>query len=287
MNIKSTIISSTVNKIALLDNNFLEFCLQLKRKDIQVEKIFSFYDLILIPTWVYEEISDSLLRQQFIEDLKKCSISIIQIDESQYGELVDNQELFIFEIFDKLCLTFPQIKGYMRKHILKNNQAMDMDYTYEEWINKLYSEWPIPGDTLSNGRVQKKNAGEISLLLLGFLLSSKIDENTKITILSYDNDCFSCFDTVRERLQRDKNHDLLARINYQFSFKSNDALIFELYHRQMIDKCLLAELVEKRLPRRLKYSIRHDDYSHNEVYTKIENDKFLQLVENSNLNIIF
>ena len=58
----------------------------------------------------------------------------------------------------------------------------------EEWMNRLYDEWPIHGRTLSTGRTLKKNAGEISLTILAEIFAWYHDGVDSLTIYTQDTD---------------------------------------------------------------------------------------------------
>ena len=62
----------------------------------------------------------------------------------------------------------------MNKSIIKNQPYEDTDYEFTSWINTLYDSWPLSGPevgSIGNRRIQKKNAGEISISILARILS--------------------------------------------------------------------------------------------------------------------
>ena len=54
--------------VCIIDNNFMSFLVELK-KEIDISYIFLNYDFILIPKWVYVEISDSEYRKSCLEEI--------------------------------------------------------------------------------------------------------------------------------------------------------------------------------------------------------------------------
>ena len=71
------------------------------------------------------------------------------------------------------------MKSYLRRHVEKND-PLDMD-AYSEWIKKLYEEWSVPGEVLSNGRVRKKKlykriSSEVFLLYSHYVVDKKCFE---------------------------------------------------------------------------------------------------------------
>lgn len=81
-----------------------------------------------------------------------------------------------------------RIKSYLRRFVEKSD-VLDMD-AYKDWINKLYDEWPIPGQILSSGRIKKKNAGEVSITILAEVVSWYYPETDALTIYSQDSDTY-------------------------------------------------------------------------------------------------
>ena len=57
-----------------------------------------------------------------------------------------------------------ELMRFLRRKV-KTEDLIDLP-SAEEWMNRLYDEWPVCGKTLPTGRVLKKNAGEISLTIL-------------------------------------------------------------------------------------------------------------------------
>jgi hypothetical protein len=66
----------------------------------------------------------------------------------------------------------------------------DLD-PYEEWLNIFYKEG-LDYRKLSNGRIQRKNAGEISISVLSYIISYYYSRGINtITIFSSDRDTYT------------------------------------------------------------------------------------------------
>lgn len=61
---------------------------------------------------------------------------------------------------------------------------------YEEWIVKMYHDWPMNDVCTASGRAKRKNAGEISLTILAEIFSWYYPSAEMITIYTQDRDTF-------------------------------------------------------------------------------------------------
>jgi hypothetical protein len=143
--------------IALMDTSSISFMQSLQKKEIMLDSILKDYELILIPKWVLTEIEDYEGRAKYVQKLIDDGYPIFSIAEETYSELAGYEEGNLYKIVQASASLLVSVKSYLRKNVDKND-PLDME-AYDEWIRKLYDEWPIPGETLSNGRVRKKNAG--------------------------------------------------------------------------------------------------------------------------------
>lgn len=124
-------------KVCILDNNSVEF-LTWVRGSISPEKIFSQYNIIFIPQWVWVEVCDSDNRKSYINDLKHYS-KVQIIDEVDYLTLVDYKEAELYYLFLYCCYNVSRLVSFIKKNILKNRPVEDLD-PYEEWLSVFYEE---------------------------------------------------------------------------------------------------------------------------------------------------
>lgn len=99
-NLKEYLSSKPQAKVGIIDNNFLQFCTALKENHISVIPILKQYDVIIIPSWVNVEINDSTIRSDYLQDLRDNGIYVYIIDETEYIDLANDEEL-------KLLCTVP------------------------------------------------------------------------------------------------------------------------------------------------------------------------------------
>jgi hypothetical protein len=236
-------------KVCILDNNSVEF-LTWVRKSVSPEKIFNQYDMILIPQWVWTEVCDSENRKSYINDLKHYS-KVQIIDEVDYLTLVDYKEAELYYLFLYCCYNVSRLVSFIKKNILKNRRVEDLD-PYEEWLNIFYEEG-LDQRKLSNGRIQRKNAGEISIAVLSYILSYYFSGNLDtITIFSSYRDTYEFVSKAKEMLYKDKRFK--DRINTSITFKSNDFLVYEWTRLGYIDEHNIDTFVQNyRQTRRIKF----------------------------------
>jgi hypothetical protein len=270
-------------KVCILDNNSVEF-LTWVRGSISHEKIFSQYDIIFIPQWVWVEVCDSDNRKSYINDLKHY-LKVQIIDEVDYLTLVDYKEGELYYLFLYFCYNVSRLISFIKKNILKNRPVEDLD-PYEEWLNIFYKEG-LDQRKLSNGRIQRKNAGEISISVLSYILSYYYSESIDtITIFSSDRDTYEFISKAKEMLYGDERFK--NRRNTSITFKSNDFLIYEWTRLGYINENSIDAFVDSyRQTRRIKFTRKKLDNSIEEQDKLIDNAAFLEMLKDSTIHLIF
>ena len=265
--------------IALLDTSAISFMQKLQTEGIPVDSILKDYDLILIPEWVLAEINDAEGRADYVRKLIELGYPIHSIAETEYSNISNNEEGNLYQIVLASTYQIARIKSYLRRFIEKAD-SLDME-AYKDWINRLYEEWPIPGEALSSGRVKKKNAGEISITILAEVISWYYPLTQALTIYSQDRDTYELQRKAEERLRE----IFISRTPVPVSYKSNDAILCQLWRDGKIS---LEELGNCRKDiRRISYSKEQEDHSVILVTELIDNDLFIELVQNKSVHIIF
>ena len=265
--------------IALLDTSSISFMQGLSEKGLQVEAILKDYDLILIPEWVLTEINDAPGRADYVQKLIDEEYPIYCIEEGTYTDLANGEEGNLYQIVLASTSRLARIRSYLRQYVGKAD-PLDMD-AYRDWIKKLYDEWPIPGETLSNGRIGKKNAGEVSITILAEIVSWYYPETKALTIYSQDGDTYE-FQRKAEAELRDV---FATRTPVPVSYKSNDAILCQLVRNGNINIDNLGDY--RKDVRKITYSKEQDDYSIVLVTELVDNALFAQLVDDETVHIIF
>ena len=251
----------------------------LSEKGLQVEAILKDYDLILIPEWVLTEINDAPGRADYVQKLIDEEYPIYCIEEGTYTDLANGEEGNLYQIVLASTSRLARIRSYLRQYVGKAD-PLDMD-AYRDWIKKLYDEWPIPGETLSNGRIRKKNAGEVSITILAEIVSWYYPETKALTIYSQDGDTYE-FQRKAEAELRDV---FATRTPVPVSYKSNDAILCQLVRNGNINIDNLGDY--RKDVRKITYSKEQDDHSIVLVTELVDNALFAQLVDDETVHIIF
>ena len=265
--------------IALLDTSSISFMQGLSEKGLQVEAILKDYDLILIPEWVLTEINDATGRADYVQKLIDEEYTIYCIEEGTYTDLANGEEGNLYQTVLASTSRLARIRSYLRQYVGKAD-PLDMD-AYRDWIKKLYDEWPIPGETLSNGRIRKKNAGEVSITILAEIVSWYYPETKALTIYSQDGDTYE-FQRKAEAELRDV---FATRTPVPVSYKSNDAILCQLVRNGNINIDNLGDY--RKDVRKITYSKEQDDHSIVLVTELVDNALFAQLVDDETVHIIF
>jgi len=271
--------------ICILDNNTIDFLIKIK-EIISADKIFGRYNLILIPGWVEEEINDSEYRKEYVCELsERYKLNTLHIKEQNYSELVNGIEGDLFNLFKYSVYTSAEITRFINRNIIRGNPIEDLE-PYEEWLQKLYNEG-LAGKSLSNGRIKRKNAGEISICVLAYILAYYYFDNIEnATIFTHDNDCYDYVTLAGEKLIKD---DKFKRKNRKpITFKSNDVLLYEFINNKLIDESEIEDILNKtRQERYLRFTRKKSDNSIENQHKLIDNEEFYEIIKDQSSQIIF
>lgn len=265
--------------IALLDTSSISFMQGLDERGIPSEDILKDYDLILIPEWVLVEVNDAEGRADYLQKLIELGYPIHSIAEEDYPNLANNEEGNLYQIVLASAYQIGRIKSYLRRFVEKAD-ILDMD-AYKNWINKLYDEWPIQGQMLSSGRIKKKNAGDISITILAEVVSWYYPETEALTIYSQDRDIYE----FQRKAETSLREVFTSRMPVPVSYKSNDAILCQLFRDGKISIENLGDY--RKDIRKITYSKVQDDHSVILVTEVVDNDLFIDLVQDTSVHIIF
>ena len=265
--------------IALLDTSSISFMQNLKMKGLKPENVLKDYDLILIPEWVLIEINDALGRIDYVHTLINMGYPIYCIKEESYSNLTNNEEANLYQIVLASTCQLARIRSYLRRYVEKED-PLDME-AYEEWIQRLYDEWPISEEMLSSGRVKNKNAGEVSITILSEIVSWYYPDTKTLTIYSQDRDTYEFQRKAESNLRK-----LFAeKMPVPVSYKSNDAILFQLVKEEQISIDNLNDY--RKDNRKITYSKEQDDHAIILVTELVDNKLFAKLVADRMVHIVF
>ena len=265
--------------IAILDTSSISFMQILQNNSINMDEILCDYDLILIPGWVLTEIEDAEGRADYLQDLIKAGHPIYGVSEEVYTNLTGYEEGNLYQIVLAASAMLGRIRSYLRRFVECDN-SFDMD-AYDEWIRKLYKEWPIPGEELASGRVRKKNAGEVSITILAEILSWYYPETEVLTVYSQDRDVYE----FQRKAEMEIRALFAAKTPVPVSYKSNDAILCQLFRTGVISADDTVKF--RKDERRMTYSKEQPDHSVALVTELVGNDSFKELLQDRSVHIIF
>ncbi|MBR1478147.1 MAG: hypothetical protein IJ608_09340 [Lachnospiraceae bacterium] len=265
--------------IAIMDTSSISFMQSLQNKDVKLNSILKDYELILIPKWVLTEIEDHEGRAKYVQKLIDDGYPIFVIAEETYSELAGYEEGNLFQIVQASASLLVSVKSYLRRNVDKTDQ-LDME-AYNDWIKRLYDEWPIPGEVLSNGRIRKKNAGEVSITILAEIVSWYYPEAEALAVYSQDSDTYQFHCEAEASLRK----LFASRTPIPVSYKSNDCILCQLFRDGEIDADGI--LAYRKDVRRITYSKEQVDHSVVLVTEIVDNDAFIELIKDKTVHIIF
>ena len=204
---------------------------------------------------------------------------IHSIAEEDYSNLANQEEGNLYQIVLASTYQIGRMKSYLRRFVEKDD-VLDME-AYKDWINKLYDEWPIPGKELSSGRIKKKNAGEISITILAEVVSWYYPETEVLSVYSQDSDTYE----FQRKAEASLREIFASRIPVPVSYKSNDAILCQLFRDGKIGVENIGDY--RKDTRKITYSKVQDDHSVILVTKMVDNDLFLELVQDKLVHIIF
>lgn len=266
-------------QIAIMDTSSISFMQLLSGKNIPVEEVLKDYDLILIPGWVVEELNDAIGRMTYVQNLIDAGYPIYRIEEQDYSELVGYEEGNLYQIVLASTFYLARIRSYLRRYV-EMKDSLELD-SYQEWIRKLYDEWPDSGERLQSGRVRKKNAGEISITILAEVISWYYPETDALTIYTQDNDTYM----YQRKAESDLRELFTERIPVPVAYKSNDAILCQLYRADVINIDEIENL--RKNARKITYTRERLDHSVVLITEVMNNELFIELIKDKSLHIVF
>lgn len=212
---------STGVRIIIPDNNNIQFCNQ-NDKYFTGQYFCADYDLVLVPGWVHAEVSHSEKRLGYLSALPKTVLYMIEEDD--YLPLIGYHDERMIRLF-KLASSPHQSCQRVLNGFL--NKTVDIP---DDWIVDFYER----------GFNKKKNAGEVSILTLCFLVLSHFPGKiSSITVSTSDKGCFDIKYKILEHLNR---YGLLPVPRVPVSFMSTDVLLVNAFKKGLIGVAQISEM---------------------------------------------
>lgn len=213
-------------RILIFDNNNIQFCYQ-NIIFFPVEFICENYDLILVPDWVLQEINHSEERKEYLFDLPIDMLMLVE--EEDYLPLVDYNDQLLINLFKAAASPFTSCKRFFKglsKGIEMNNEIPD------NWVSDFYDNG-FSTRIAQDGRELKKNAGEISVLVLSYLLCNKFSQ--KIDYITISTSDYGCYIIKKKILDYFCKSELRRKQTWPtIGFKSTDLILIEAFKKNLI-----------------------------------------------------
>ncbi|MNC01177.1 hypothetical protein D3C75_485200 [compost metagenome] len=202
-------------RILILDTGNIQFLYQYS--DVLPQSfLFQPYDMVLIPGWVHAEYAHHSGKLQYVSEIPTALYYIDEIED--YLPMIGYQDKRLMELF-RVASPFSESQRFFNQY--RNVPAEDLP---DDWIDLYYENGFLTRQTET--LITKKNAGEVSILTLAFLLLSHYrNEISNISIASSD----FCVISLKNRLLREANSPNLALSVPQtppISYLSKDVTLF-------------------------------------------------------------
>ena len=230
-----------------------------------------------------KEVEDSAYRKNYVEQLCQLGCPIYWIDETKYHVFVNEEEVNLYYIVEAAVSQVAALMRYLRRNV-RTEDLLDIPPS-EEWLQKLYDEWPICRGPSRTGRVSKKNAGEISLTILAEIFSWYYREIESLTIYTQDADTYKFMEKAEQKLRDNLQFTKHSVSPGKVAFKSNDFILCQLYRENILN---LDEVqVERKDNRSLIYTRQQGDMSVILCKEPVTKDVFCELIRDLTVQILF
>ncbi|BBH23599.1 hypothetical protein Back11_49440 [Paenibacillus baekrokdamisoli] len=203
-------------KILILDTNNIQFYYQ-HETVLPKSEIFAPYDLILIPGWVQNEYGHHEGKSEYIHAIPK---PLFIMDETEdYLEMIGYSDERLLELFRLASTGFREALWFI--HTCKKDHQILPD----TWIDDFYDQG-FETKQMPSGLTTKKNAGEVSIVTLCFLLLSHFSNHiSSITLASSDYGTYHLKDKVLSEANLPLLHLGISQAP-PISFQSTDVVIY-------------------------------------------------------------
>jgi hypothetical protein len=202
-------------RILILDTGNIQFLYQYS--DVLPQNIlFQPYDMVLIPGWVHAEYAHHTGKLQYVSAIPTALYYIDEVED--YLPMIGYQDKRLMELF-RVASPFGESQRFFNQY--RHVPAEDLP---DDWIDQYYENGFLTRQTET--LFTKKNAGEVSILTLTFLLLSHYrNEISNISIATSD----FCVISLKNRLLREANSPTLTLSVSQtppISYLSKDVSLF-------------------------------------------------------------
>lgn len=223
--IKGELRGKTNAQLLILDTNNIQFYFQHSGLLPQAE-IFQPYDMVFIPGWVHAELAHHVGKSAYVASIPSPVFFVEEAED--YLPMIGYSDKRLMELF-RLSAPFQESQRFFSHY--RNVEADDLP---DDWIDLYYQSGFFTRPAPPGSLVTRKNAGEVSILTLTFLLLSHYpNEIANISIATSDFGLIS----IKNKLLRDATKPPLQLIispSSPISFLSTDVTIFNAINSGLI-----------------------------------------------------
>lgn len=270
-------------RICILDNNNIQFCMH-NQRFFPIDKIYEHYDIVLIPGWVHAEVGQSDRRLQYIEELTKPLFILDEVTD--YLPFVNYQDERLINVFFNASPPSSKPRRYLRTLIskIKENKArilrgedIAIEDVIENWMENYYSDGFDTKETASGDL--KKNAGEISILTLAYLLIHKYKDKIKhIAISSSDKGVLEIKKNIMDNVSTDNLLDV--PFTNPIGFLSTDVLLASAHKLGIINDRDVRHLRKNK--KFVICTISNNDGTNHLIESVLETEEYLSILNAQN-----
>jgi len=219
--LKDKLRNASEAKILILDSGMLQFLYE-HQDVLKQNEIFEGYDLLLIPGWVQAEYGHHPGKTEYVASVPLADVLVLEESED-YRAMIDYDEKRLMELF-KLSAPYSEAQKFF--NLLTKRDFIDWD----DWIDQFYEEGFHTRQTEA-GRTTRKNAGEVSILTLCFLLLSHYPAQIhNIAIATGDFGLIPIKNNIEKNANQPKLN-LGISLPAKISFLSKDVTMFQAVKR--------------------------------------------------------
>lgn len=276
-------------RICILDNNNIQFCMH-NHSFFPINKIYNHYDVVLLPGWVHAEVGQSDHRVQYIASIPKPLFILDEVTD--YLPLVQYQDERLMNVFFNASPPSSKPRKHLRtvlskiqenKSRIQKGENIAIEDEFDDWIENFYSDGFDTKETGSGDL--KKNAGEISMLTLAYLLMHMYKDKIKhIAISSSDKGILEIKKSIMDNVSRDNL--LFVPFKNPIGFLSTDVLLANAHKLGTINDGNIRQLRKNR--KFVICTISNTDGTNHIIESVLDTEEYLSILNGqANYGILF
>jgi hypothetical protein len=215
---------------------------------------FAPYDLVIIPGWVHQEYAHHTGKATYVHSINKPLFFIDEIED--YLPMIGYVDRRLMELFKSASTGLSKAQQYFNQFSRYGNADLP-----DDWIESFYDQG-FETKTTDANRQTKKNAGEVSIVALSYLLLSHFGTQISSIVLASSDTGTRRLNTKVYLDANKPNIDLGISATPPISLLSTDVIIFNALKKGIIQPEQIEELRQHTKDRTVLYVEHFTDGSH-------------------------